>query len=44
MLSQYRLIILEWSSLQSEPMPIYLRYLTNIQEGVFATLQVIEDK
>lgn len=38
MLSQYRVIILEQSSLQSEPMPIYLRCLTNIQEGVFATL------
>lgn len=45
MLSQYRPIILERSSLQSEPVPSYLRCLTNIQEGdVFATLQVINDK
>lgn len=44
MLSQYRVIILEQSSLQSEPMPSHLQCLTNIQEGVFATLQVGNDK
>lgn len=35
MLSQYRVIILEQSSLQSEPMPSHLQCLTNIQEGAF---------